>query len=163
MDKIVVEAEEQEMLPSRHDEGQAKRKAIRLSPFRLLGSPLPSDFSLLNGDSGKIPGGIPLPKSVATALEDMFTDIRRGKAVAIFSVPKEITSKQSADILNIDHPQMLSLLDEGEVPYRIANGERKVFLSELLDYKRRDKKRKRKIIEELTREAQEMGLYDYIY
>ena len=167
MDKIVVEAVGKEALvaehptmPSIHDERQAKRMAIRLSPFRLLGSPLPSDFSLRNGDSSKVPGDIPLPKSIATHLEDMFTDIARGKAVAIIPVPKEITSKRAATILNINHPEMINLLDEGEVPYRRDEGERKILLSELLHYKHREKERKREFINDLTRETQLMGLYE---
>lgn len=44
------------------------------------------------------------------------------------------------------------------IPYRRVGNRRKVLLVDLVEYKRRDEAMRREIADELTREAQEIGL-----
>ena len=139
---------------------QAKGPASRLAEVRQLGSSPHSNLSLWNGDADGGLGFSPLPKSIAKPLVDMITAVVRRKRLVILSIPKEVNIKQATSILNLNYPEMLSLLDEGAVQYRKVGDERVVPLSELFDYKRRNKERARELINYLTRETQLMGLYE---
>ncbi len=53
---------------------------------------------------------------------------------------------------------LIKLLDEREIPYRRVGNRRKVLLDDLIEYKRRDESMRREIADELTSEAQDIGL-----
>ena len=55
---------------------------------------------------------------------------------------------------------LIKLLDEGRLPFRRVGNRRKVQLADVLDYKRRDDARRQEVLDELTREAEDLGLYD---
>ena len=69
--------------------------------------------------------------------------------------PKDtgLSTAQAADILGVSHPFLLKLLDNDAIPHYRAGAERRIRSEDLMDYKER-----KKIREELTREAQELGL-----
>jgi len=50
------------------------------------------------------------------------------------------------------------LLEERRIPYRRVGNRRKVLLTDLLDYQRKDDEYRRRIADELTREAEDLGL-----
>jgi excisionase family DNA binding protein len=60
----------------------------------------------------------------------------------------------------VSRPYFIKLLDEERLPFRRVGNRRKVQLVDVLDYKRRDDARRQEILDELTREAADLGLYD---
>ena len=146
-------------IPGQYEE-QVESPARRLTDFRQFGSFPQSEIFLRSGDSNGRLGDTPFPKSIATPLIDMLTSVANNKTVVVISIPREVNIKRVASILNMNRSEMHNLLDEDEISYHKVGGERIVPLTELFDYKRRNKERVRELINELTREAQEMGLYE---
>ena len=147
-------------LPDERDTELAKDAAGRLAELLREASPSSAPFLLGNGDAADGPASVPLPTGALRHLAEVLTEMGRGNAVAVIPVRPEIYTWEAAEILNVDHSYMISLLDEGEIPCRRVNGFRRVPLPELLEFKRRDHERTQKLLNEMARESQLMGLYE---
>jgi len=101
-----------------------------------------------------------LPTFAARLLLDALTALAEGHAVTVVPVPAELTTQEAADILNVSRPYLIKLLDERKLPYRRVGNRRKVLLEDVLRYKQRDDRARQAILDELSREAQAVGL-DY--
>ncbi len=86
--------------------------------------------------------------------------VARGNTVAMAAVQEELTTQQAAYLLNVSRPYLVGLLEGGKVPFRRVGNRRTLSLAELLEFKRRDETRREEILDQLTAEAQDMGLYD---
>jgi excisionase family DNA binding protein len=93
-------------------------------------------------------------------LIDMLEHVSRGDAVTVASVQAELTTQQSADLLNVSRPHLIKLLEEGKIPHRRVGNRRKVRLLDVLAYRQHDEQRHHAALDELIREAEELGLYD---
>ena len=60
--------------------------------------------------------------------------------------------------MNVSRPYLIKLLDERKIPYRRVGNRRKVMLEDVLRYKRSDDQFRQGILDELSREAQAVGL-----
>jgi excisionase family DNA binding protein len=103
---------------------------------------------------------IELSPSVLRLVARALDERARGNAVTVASAKRELTTQQAANLLNVSRPYLIKLLDERQIPYRLVGNRRKVLLADVLEYKRRDDEYRRQVVDELTREAEELGL-DY--
>jgi excisionase family DNA binding protein len=81
-----------------------------------------------------------------------------GRAVAVVPAHAELTTQRAADVLNVSRPYLIGLLDAGEIAYRKVGTHRRVTVSSLLDYMRRDDQQRRGKADELSALTQEMGM-----
>ena len=81
----------------------------------------------------------------------------RGYA-ALVSVGEELTIRQAADLLVVSLPFLRGLLDTGEIAHREVGKDRRVRLNGLLDYKDRIHRARSQALDELTAQAQELGM-----
>jgi len=101
-----------------------------------------------------------VPDVVFALLVAMLEELALGHTVAMAPVEQELTTQQAADLLNVSRPYLVGLLEEGKIPFHRVGNRRKVSLADLLAFKQRETTRREQILDELTAEAQDMGLYD---
>lgn len=138
---------------------QAADSLAELQAF-LRGNPDSSSLVELRSDPGDDRTQLVLPQLALRLLADVLAEIANGNAVTVAPVHGELTTQQAADLINVSRPYLIKLLDERQVPYRRVGNRRKVRLDDLLAYQRRDDERRRHVLDELTREAESLGL-DY--
>ena len=103
---------------------------------------------------------IAVPVEALVLFVEVLEQLAQGHTVRVASDSPELALHEAAAILNVPRPFLDKLLDDGAFPYHQVENERRVWLADVLSYKRRDLLGRRQIASELTAEAQEMGLYD---
>jgi excisionase family DNA binding protein len=101
---------------------------------------------------------VTLPLSVIRLLKDILAEMAQGHAVALLPIRAELTTQQAAGLLNVSRPYLIGLLEEGKIRFRLVGQHRRVRLDELMAYKRKDDEARRKVADELTADARELGM-----
>ncbi len=101
---------------------------------------------------------VTLPPEAIRVLVRVLAHMANGDAVTVLPVHAELSTQEVADFLNVSRPHVVKLLEQGNIPFRKVGTHRRVLLADVLEYRHKDDERRRAILDELTREAQEMGL-----
>lgn len=115
--------------------------------------------ALLLGPDGE---QIPLPVVAYDVLRQVVSAMERGEAVSVEPIDRQLTTQQAATILGISRSTLVRLLDEDELAFE-RYGEsrhRRLRLHDVLAYRDRKRADRRSRLDELTRQADEDGLYD---
>lgn len=144
-------------LPDKQAAEQAADAVEQLTAF-LRAHPTPTTHVQLVNEGTEAVTRIVVPSVAFGFFVDVLDEVANGNAVTVVPVHAELTSQQAADLLNVSRPFLIKLLDERAIPYRRVGNRRKILLVDLLDYKRRDETMRRDIADELTREAEHIGL-----
>lgn len=145
-------------LPDQAATDQAAQAVAELSAF-LRAHPTPTRRVQLCTEEGKHTP-IVIPAVAFKFFVDVLAELANGNAVTVAPVHAELTTQQAADLLNVSRPYLIKLLDEKRLPYRKVGNRRKVQLVDVLDFKRRDDAQRQQVLDELTQEAEKLGLYD---
>ena len=140
-------------VPDRGEAGLAAEAVSRLTQF-LRAHPTPTSRVRLCADEPDSDIQIVVPSFVLSFLIEVLTQVANGNAVTVAAVHAELTTQQAAELLNVSRPFLIKLLEDRRIPHRRVGNRRKVLLTDLLDYKRKDDAYRRSIADELTREAQ---------
>ena len=109
-------------------------------------------------DGSEEPTTVMLPQLALDLITELLTELGQGHAVAVETVEAELAPGQAAEVLSVDHQYLMDLLDKGEIPYREVENRRRISLTDLLEFKRSDDDHRDEMANELTREAQRIGL-----
>ena len=101
---------------------------------------------------------VTLPRFLTQVLGDFLEIIAEGQSVAVVPTEEEIGTQEAADILGVSRPFLVKLLDSGAIPSRKVGVQRRVRVADIVAYQKREKEARRKILEELARESQRLGL-----
>ena len=99
-----------------------------------------------------------LPAAAVRLLLDMLGQMAAGHAVAIVPIHAELTTQQAADVLGVSRPFLVGLLEQGKLPFHKVGTHRRVRYGELIAYKRREHEARRRALNELARQGQELGM-----
>jgi excisionase family DNA binding protein len=148
-------AEESSSARPSPQEQQLADKAARYLAFALDNH---QEIRLQTPDAPDSSVGIPLPEAAARLLGRVLAELAEGNAVTLVPVPEELTTQQAADLLNVSRPFLVGLLDTGQISSRKVGKHRRVLRADLLAYKASVYSARRAVLDELTAEAQELGL-----
>ena len=99
-----------------------------------------------------------VPMSALRLFQHLLAELSNGNAVTLIPTHSELTTQQATDLLNVSRPYVVKLLDEGRMPSRTVGKYRRVRFDDLMAYKRKDDEARAKVLDQLTAEAQELGL-----
>lgn len=102
---------------------------------------------------------IAIPSSLFMVVSEAVDVLLRGGAVAVMPYHTQLTTQQAADYLGVSRPHVVSLLEEGQIPFTRLRSHRRIRLEDLEDYRRRRDDRRRRALADLSRETFELGLY----
>lgn len=156
MSRVTAAVRELE-LPDDTAAEQAAQAVADLTAF-LRAHPTPTTRVQLCADDPDAEREVVIPAVAFRFFVDVLAELANGNAVTVAPVHAELTTQQAADILNVSRPYLIKLLDDKQIPFRRVGNRRKVLLVDLLGYRRNDDRRRQEILDELTREANELGL-----
>jgi excisionase family DNA binding protein len=144
-------------LPDEVATGQAASAVAELTAF-LRAHPTPSARVELVAEDASGQTQVMVPAVAFRFFVEVLAELANGNAVTVAPVHAELTTQQAADLLNVSRPSLIRLLEEDRIPHRRVGNRRKILLADLLAHKRKDDARREKILVELTREAEALGL-----
>lgn len=102
---------------------------------------------------------VELPASVREVLVRVVRELAEGNAVTVLPVHAELTTQDAADLLNVSRPYLIGMLDDHVLPCtRTAGQHRRLRLADVLAYKRRRDAERRAVLDEMSEEAERLGL-----
>ena len=110
-------------------------------------------------------GGEPsleLPDAVYELLLRILDWMQQGRAISIVPVTQDLTTQQAAGLLGVSRPFFVKLLESGKIPYHLIGTHRRVYLKDLMAYKEHRDRERRDALDQMAREAEELGLYDKV-
>ncbi len=99
-----------------------------------------------------------LPREAVNLLAFILAQAAEGRGVAIVPSHAELTTQQAADMLNVSRPYIVSLLENGEIPFRLVGRHRRIRFDDLKVYQRQNEAKSRSAADELTALGQELGI-----
>jgi excisionase family DNA binding protein len=102
---------------------------------------------------------VPVPEPLYETLRRASGLMAEGRAVALVAVDKELSTQEAADYLNVSRPFLVKLLEQGEIPFTHVGRYRRVRLDDLQHYRERRDRRRKEILDDLTRMGQQTGGY----
>ena len=122
-----------------------------LNRFLQLGTP-----ALIGADGERLA----LPNAVYRLLKDIVRNMQLGRAVVLVPENQQLTTQRAADLLGVSRPHLIKLLESGALPYHRAGSHRRVYLKDLLAYKKRRDSKRKAALDRIAKEAFDSGLYD---
>jgi excisionase family DNA binding protein len=136
--------------PSKEDVELARASGQRLAPLARRGRPL----TVRVGEEETIE----LPAGAVKLLQAILEDMASGRAVTIVPQNAELTTQQAADFLNVSRPFLVQLLEQKKLPFRLVGTHRRVRFEDVLRFKENIDAERRKVLDQLAAEAQELKM-----
>lgn len=101
-----------------------------------------------------------LPQTVLEALAEFLEAAADGERSMVLRSPEDLTTEQAAAILGVSRPTVVRLVEAGKLPARLVGTHRRLALGDVLAYREITAEKRRVALDEMAREAEELGLYD---
>ncbi len=102
---------------------------------------------------------IDLPESIAEALAEVLEAAADGERPLVLRSPDNLTTEQAAAVLGVSRPTIVRMIEAGKIPARMVGTHRRLALGDVLAYRGATSQRRRAALDEMTRQAEELGLY----
>lgn len=141
--------------PSEAEALLARESSRRLASHK-LGRRKSVRIQILNDGDGVEP--VEVPASALRLFVRLLSEMSQGNAVTLIPTQAELTTQQAAELLNVSRPYIVKLLLERKIPCRTVGKYRRVRFVDLMAYKRKDDEAREKVLDQLTADAQELGM-----
>jgi excisionase family DNA binding protein len=101
-----------------------------------------------------------VPAGAVRVLAEVLSQMAQGCPVTLVSLEAELSTQQAAEIMGVSRPFFVKLLESGRIPFRKIGEHRRVRYQDLLDYLEANKTARMRALDEMTAEAQQLGLYE---
>jgi excisionase family DNA binding protein len=101
-----------------------------------------------------------VPSVAVRVLAEVLSQMAEGNPVTLVSLQAELSTQQAADLLGVSRPYVVKLLEKGTIPFRKVGEQRRVRYRDLLRYMEEYQAQARAALDEMTAEAQRLGLYE---
>jgi excisionase family DNA binding protein len=101
-----------------------------------------------------------LPPEVYAIVRDVLTALARNQAISVLPMALELTTNETADLLNVSRGYVIKLITEAALPHRMVGTHRRVKLEDALAYRATMQARTSKALDEMARIDLELGLVD---
>ncbi len=102
-----------------------------------------------------------VPVKAIHMLADILNQMALGNAISIIPIHTELTTQQTADMLNVSRPFLIhKILDAGKLKFHKAGNRRKIFFKDLMAYKEKQRKESNSILAELSQMSQDLDMMD---
>jgi excisionase family DNA binding protein len=98
-----------------------------------------------------------VPIEVSPELEEA---VHRAHKGLLQPLPREMTTNQAAEFLDVSRPFVIKLVQRGELPCRMVGKHRRIPTEALVQYRERMFQRARRAADEMAQLAQGAGLYE---
>ena len=101
-----------------------------------------------------------VPDSVLDSFLATLEAVADGSTVEVVRSEAEVSTQQAARILNVSRPTAVRLFDTGEITSHKIGSHRRAKLKDVLTYRDTEAAGRRAVLDEMVRDAEDMGLYD---
>ena len=67
-----------------------------------------------------------------------------------------LSTQEVADLLNVSRPHVVKLLESGQIPFHKVGTHRRIYESDVLQYRKKQEAQSKRLLRELAQEAQEL-------
>lgn len=99
-----------------------------------------------------------LPEPIYQLLVSVLVGLRERKAMVLLPEDETFTTQAAADYLGMSRPFLISLLEEGKIPYHRVGSHRRIYFKDLNDYQRQRDTARRNALEEFRDQLMADGL-----
>lgn len=131
-------------LPTPEDSKQAEETSRTLSKYADVERVKLS----ISTDSGEKEDLI-LPGHVFQILLYTLSEMAKGNAISLVPHNQEIGTQEAANLLNVSRPHLVSLLEDGQIPFRKVGSHRRILLEDMLTYREKQYDLRSKTLDEL--------------
>jgi len=136
--------------PTKKDMGVAKKSFMTLDSLSFK----KSSPAYLSIEDEKVE----LPQSAVKLLFEILNQMAEGNALTLVPKHARLSTQEGADLLNVSRPFFVKLLETGEIPFQKVGNRRRVFAEDIFTYKETALKARRKILQDLVDQAQDLDM-----
>ena len=103
---------------------------------------------------------IVLPAPIFKLLVEVLTAMKQGRSIALVPEDEAFTTQAAADYLGMSRQHLVTLLENGEIPFHRVGAHRRVQFKDLRAYSATRAKDRRERIDALFGRLRDEGLYD---
>lgn len=138
-------------LPETEVSGKFAEIVNALSSSEAVGAP---PRLVVNGET------VELSPDMTDALVRVARAMQQGLAVTVAPQGLRLTTQEAADMLGVSRSTLVRMLEAGEIPFEKIRRHRRLYLVDVLEFQRRQRRAAGEALSDMVADAQAMGAYD---